>query len=170
MGRPAAAGSAAQSGRVAAHARYPNRRATTDIARNTGYGGWTNRTSFGYRVSNVEKYSAAFGVTPLGDRSPRLASALAEEAGGAIMRNVVALGALALWLATLALRGRTRVPARLWGFVVALYVLGPGLIVNALLKSYWGRARPAAVFEGEARFTEAVEKFTAQFTAEHELG
>ena len=49
------------------------------------------------------------------------------------------------------------VPLRAWGFVAGLYLLGPGLLVNGVLKSQWGRARPAAVaeFGGTARFTPA---------------
>lgn len=44
---------------------------------------------------------------------------------------------------------------RLWGGVVVLYLLGPGLLVDRLLKHHWGRARPANVIEfgGTARFT-----------------
>ena len=44
---------------------------------------------------------------------------------------------------------------RVWGFTVALYALDSGLLVNRLLKSHWGRARPAAVteFGGTASFT-----------------
>ena len=63
--------------------------------------------------------------------------------------GVVLLGAgRTLW-------GLTR---RGWLFVLLLYVVGPGLIVNAILKSYWGRARPAMVqdFGGPSRFTMAL--------------
>lgn len=47
--------------------------------------------------------------------------------------------------------------ARAWGFVLALFLLGPGLLVNGLLKSFWGRARPSNVtdFGGDALFTSA---------------
>ncbi|SIS66030.1 phosphatase PAP2 family protein [Phaeovulum vinaykumarii] len=65
--------------------------------------------------------------------------------------------ALVAGLAGLVLRrGRVMgVATRLWGFVVLLYLLGPGLLVNALLKAHWGRARPETVaeFGGSARFT-----------------
>lgn len=46
-------------------------------------------------------------------------------------------------------------PARAWGFIVALYALGPGLVVETLLKTHWGRARPSAIaeFGGTAMFT-----------------
>lgn len=44
---------------------------------------------------------------------------------------------------------------RVWGKILALFLLGPGLLVNGILKAYWGRARPAYVteFGGEAQFT-----------------
>jgi len=38
-------------------------------------------------------------------------------------------------------------PARVWAFILALYLLAPGVIVNLWLKAYWGRARPANVVE-----------------------
>lgn len=46
-------------------------------------------------------------------------------------------------------------PARVWGFILALYLLAPGLIVNLGLKAHWGRARPANVaeFGGPSAFT-----------------
>lgn len=65
-----------------------------------------------------------------------------------------ALSALALMLAA---AGRP-VPgfgARPAGFVFLLYLLGPVLLVNGILKEHWGRARPADVaeFGGAAAFT-----------------
>lgn len=47
---------------------------------------------------------------------------------------------------------------RLWGFVFLLFALGPGVLVNGLLKSHWGRARPAdvTVFGGAHAFTPAL--------------
>jgi lipid A 4'-phosphatase len=38
-------------------------------------------------------------------------------------------------------------PARAWGFILTLYVLGPGLMVEMLTKPLWGRVRPAQVAE-----------------------
>ena len=66
---------------------------------------------------------------------------------------LTALGALALWLAWLPLGRQAAVPGRLWGWAAAVYLVGPGLLVNGLLKEHWGRARPAYVFSGEAEFT-----------------
>jgi lipid A 4'-phosphatase len=47
---------------------------------------------------------------------------------------------------------------RVWNIAVAVYILGPGIAANFLLKSYWGRARPASVedFGGAADFTSAL--------------
>lgn len=69
---------------------------------------------------------------------------------------VVLTGALVACLAGLALsRPIAGLPARAWGFMVALYALGPGLLVEEGLKSHWGRARPDTVaeFGGAALFT-----------------
>lgn len=46
-------------------------------------------------------------------------------------------------------------PAQVWGFVLALFVAGPGVIVNLILKEHWGRARPDTVtaFGGERLFS-----------------
>jgi membrane-associated PAP2 superfamily phosphatase len=68
---------------------------------------------------------------------------------------VVGLPALLLALMAGIGRGRYRLGARPWLFVAGGLVLGPGLLVNGLLKETWGRARPADVaqFGGEAAFT-----------------
>ncbi|WP_103257884.1 phosphatase PAP2 family protein [Tabrizicola aquatica] len=48
----------------------------------------------------------------------------------------------------LGMAGRTFVlPTRAWAFILALYVLGPGLLVEMVTKPLWGRARPAQVAE-----------------------
>lgn len=56
-------------------------------------------------------------------------------------------------------RGRPlwRIDGRACAFLLLALALGPGLVVNALLKDHWGRARPAQVeaFGGSARFTPA---------------
>lgn len=72
-----------------------------------------------------------------------------------IVTFVVALAGLAAGLAGKALFG---VAARVWGFVAALYLLGPILLVDRGLKEHWGRARPANVapFGGPAEFTPAL--------------
>ena len=47
------------------------------------------------------------------------------------------------------------VPGRVWGFVLALILLGPLVLVNGVLKAHWGRARPADtdVFGGALPFS-----------------
>lgn len=67
--------------------------------------------------------------------------------------TITALGALGLWLAWLPLGRAASVPGRLWGWIVLVYLVGPGIVVNGLLKEHWGRARPEPVFRGEAEFT-----------------
>jgi len=46
---------------------------------------------------------------------------------------------------------------RCWSFLSGSFLLGPGLIVNLLLKEHVGRARPASItlFGGEGQFTAA---------------
>ena len=48
-----------------------------------------------------------------------------------------------------------RVPSGLWIYLFTLYLLGPLVLVNGILKAHWGRARPADVaeFGGTHQFT-----------------
>jgi lipid A 4'-phosphatase len=75
----------------------------------------------------------------------------------AVWRASIALFLLAALSLCLALSGRHigGIPARLWGYIMLLYVAGPGLLVEWGLKGHWGRARPANVteFGGTADFT-----------------
>ncbi|MDD4882687.1 MAG: phosphatase PAP2 family protein [Gallionellaceae bacterium] len=69
------------------------------------------------------------------------------------------LGALAAL--SVALAGRWLRPLTPWrrpaAFVLLVLLLGPGLMVNAVLKDHWGRARPAQTVEfgGKAQFSPA---------------
>ena len=94
-----------------------------------------------------------------------------DTASGAWMAEAPALAALRglLWTAgeiavavfallfalALARRGKAEVPARIWGFGLLALALGPGALVNLILKDHWGRARPRMVaeFGGDAAFT-----------------
>lgn len=38
-------------------------------------------------------------------------------------------------------------PTRAWGFILALYLLGPGVMVELVAKPLWGRGRPAHVVD-----------------------
>lgn len=69
-----------------------------------------------------------------------------------ILVFVIALAGMLLSLAGRPLIG---VPLRDWAYVTVLYLLGPILLVNLILKSHWGRARPANVgeFGGAHLFT-----------------
>lgn len=75
--------------------------------------------------------------------------------------NVVSIGlsvtCLVLWAVALWRGPVFTVPRAVWGFVPLLYILGPGLLVNVLLKNYWGRARPANIdeFGGNLSFSPA---------------
>ncbi len=46
-------------------------------------------------------------------------------------------------------------PRRIWVFILVLYTVGPGILVDVVLKPAWGRARPANVLEfgGTLNFT-----------------
>ena len=50
------------------------------------------------------------------------------------------------------------VPTKVWGFISAMILLGPGLVVNTMLKGNWGRARPDVItdFGGTLNFTPAL--------------
>lgn len=70
------------------------------------------------------------------------------------------LAGLVWWLAALCIRRR-----QLWGvqrgvglFLALALLLGPGLVVNGVLKDYWGRARPVQIqeFGGERTFSPAL--------------
>lgn len=77
-------------------------------------------------------------------------SPLSEAIRFALWRlsGVVLLAAFVLWLlAVVRKRPALRGTARLWGLIVLIYALGPGLLVDTLLKRHWGRARPADVAE-----------------------
>lgn len=60
---------------------------------------------------------------------------------------VLALSILAFLAQRIAPFPLLRENRRLSAFVAALYLLGPGLLVDAILKPLWGRARPAQVTE-----------------------
>lgn len=67
--------------------------------------------------------------------------------------GIVAIGAVSLACR----RQLWRLDARALVFIVLATALGPGLLVNTVLKDHWGRARPAQIeqFGGAARFTPA---------------
>jgi lipid A 4'-phosphatase len=84
-------------------------------------------------------------------------SVLAEEIRKPIWLVSVCIAICALLMLSVSLiRGSlAQTPWRLWAFVATLYVIGPGLLVNVLLKQNWGRARPVTIeeFGGTKLFT-----------------
>ncbi len=69
--------------------------------------------------------------------------------------NLVAALCLVLLIWSVLIGKRRQVSLRIWGFMVTSFILAPGLLVNGILKSYWGRARPADIeyFGGTAEFS-----------------
>lgn len=82
----------------------------------------------------------------------------APGAFNAALKKVLELLAYGVVLATLVmviLRRRPQSGLRNWLFLSGVFLVGPGLIVNLILKEHSGRARPANVIEfgGEKLFT-----------------
>ena len=50
---------------------------------------------------------------------------------------------------------RRMISTKVWGFMVVSFLVGPNGFVNGILKTYWGRARPADIefFGGDKTFT-----------------
>lgn len=76
------------------------------------------------------------------------------------LRNTVWNGTLVMPLLALILLGWAlwrKTSGWFWGYILALFLIGPGLVVNAGFKAYWGRARPSNVidFGGSAQFSPA---------------
>ncbi|MBI3445339.1 MAG: phosphatase PAP2 family protein [Magnetospirillum sp.] len=64
-----------------------------------------------------------------------------------ILFALAALVALAGLAAALRKRDVAGISPRMAAFVVASLALGPGLVVNTILKDHWGRARPSTIAE-----------------------
>lgn len=102
---------------------------------------------------SAEFYRAGVGF-PLAQDAHLL---LLRWLGRAVPASIaIVLTALVVWRL---LRKQTFVTIsdRALAFVACSFALGPGLIVNVILKSHWGRARPLAtdLFGGSAQFTPA---------------
>jgi lipid A 4'-phosphatase len=69
--------------------------------------------------------------------------------------TLVALLTIIILIRSLSIGKRRAVSLNVWGFMVASFMVGPIGFVNGILKSYWGRARPADVeyFGGDKIFT-----------------
>jgi lipid A 4'-phosphatase len=115
--------------------------------------------------------SAAVTLWPAGDlwiarELYRIGPGFAAASGwvGLIYTGVARMWIAAPLFAALLVLGYTRHGAfwrlrrrALW-YLLAALLLGPGLLVNTLLKNHWGRARPVhlAEFGGQAAFTPAL--------------
>jgi lipid A 4'-phosphatase len=76
-----------------------------------------------------------------------------KAASFAFLGVAVVLLPVSLWLG----RGEPQFAARYWALVILLYLAGPGVLVNGLLKRSFGRARPVSIvlFGGDGPFTAA---------------
>ncbi len=74
-----------------------------------------------------------------------------------IVRTMIVLAVIAAAWLVLLRRPLWRLDRKTLMFLVAAVALGPGLIVNTVLKDHWGRARPSQVaeFGGARQFTAA---------------
>jgi lipid A 4'-phosphatase len=116
----------------------------------SGPGVFLARNALGLSVALLAAVSILFMLLPSLDI--RVSSLFYVEGVGfpAEQRSMGLLAdQLAIWvvigLTVLKLLARKRlraVPSRVVAFLAATLVLGPGLIVNLLLKDHWGRARP----------------------------
>jgi lipid A 4'-phosphatase len=67
---------------------------------------------------------------------------------GLVLEWALAIGvSLSILTKVLSPQSRLFVQPRSMVFVLATFALGPGLIVNGVLKTYWGRARPREILE-----------------------
>ena len=93
----------------------------------------------------IDLWVAGLFFDPSGSRFPLADSAVLEFLRNVIWNgaNLAILASLVFGLFALLATQPTAVPGRVWGFFLVLVFLGPILLVNGVLKSYWGRARPA---------------------------
>jgi lipid A 4'-phosphatase len=73
---------------------------------------------------------------------------LAEALRMAIWNTSILLCIAAAFGTAIGIAGRAFVlPPRAWGFILTIYILGPGFMVDMMTKPLWGRARPAQIAE-----------------------
>ena len=65
---------------------------------------------------------------------------------GPALAMIVSAIALLLWFVS-TFTGFQKTNRRVFAFIALLMVLGPGLLVNAIFKEYWGRPRPREIVE-----------------------
>lgn len=98
-------------------------------------------------------YTPGHGFELAGLPVARLAREIFRAAG-----NLIGVLALLCLLASWRIGPARQVPARTWLYGLLLPALGPGLLVNLVIKPLWGRARPADVlpFGGPHSFSAAL--------------
>ena len=69
--------------------------------------------------------------------------------------SLVAVLTFGMFIRSLSIGKRRAVPLDVWWFMVASFMVGPIGLVNGILKTFWGRARPADItyFGGDKLFT-----------------
>ena len=80
-----------------------------------------------------------------------------RETPGAVV--MLAVGLALVWIASMVLKRRLLgVDGRRGFYLLASLAIGPGLIVNTVLKEFWGRARPTTIHEfgGDLLFSPAL--------------
>lgn len=99
--------------------------------------------------------SAAFYEAGAGFPARR-AEALVWLRRGGMAATRIAIAGLALWAVAAILRPRILESLRPsgWLFLAGTLALGPGILVNAILKDFWGRPRPVHIgaFGGDAPY------------------
>jgi lipid A 4'-phosphatase len=113
---------------------------------------------FGLRPDLDIAVSRAFYVAGTGFRLANDPAAVAARWIIWRLSEAIVLVSLAALLAAAFRRRIAGIEPRRWGFVALLYLAGPLFLVNGILKTYSGRARPADIVEFGGR-----SKFTAPF-------
>lgn len=103
--------------------------------------------------------SALFYDENTGFSGDRNAFVMALYRGIPLMSNAIIIGLFIAMFAYMFQSGLHGARRRIQvGFLIVSLMLGPGLLIDVVLKDYWGRARPAKVteFGGAATFSRAL--------------
>jgi lipid A 4'-phosphatase len=103
--------------------------------------------------------SAAFYTEGAGFSGERNAFVMALYRGIPMMSNAIIIGLFIALFAYMFQRGQQGARRRIQvGYLITALILGPGLLIDVVLKDHWGRARPVKVteFGGAATFSPAI--------------
>ena len=103
--------------------------------------------------------SAVFYTEGSGFWGERNAFVMALYRGIPMMSNAIIIGLFIALFAYMFQRGLQGARRRIQvGYLITALILGPGLLIDVVLKDHWGRARPAKVteFGGAATFSPAI--------------